>query len=80
MADALAQRMFAQQVVNHARTARSALRDLRSYVDQIDVEDPAIGAGHARNAASTLVELGQALAALQTLSDVGFLMEEKTND
>jgi hypothetical protein len=41
--------------------------------------EPAIGAGHARNAASTLVELGQALAALKTLHDVRFLVEEKAD-
>lgn len=74
--DPLALRLYRRQIESHQKTATAALRDLKTSINNIDVTKPAIGAGYVRNAADTLAELGQALAALRALHDVEFLTED----
>lgn len=79
--DDLAGRMYHNEVSRHRKKAERALRDLRTKATNLETylrgNELPTAVGAARNAASDLAELTEALSALQALTDVGFLVTEK---
>lgn len=79
MADALERRAHQAAVRRHTNSAEFALTDLMASLARIDIGSPGIGVGIVRNATGVLAELGHALAALGTLNEMSFLVEENAD-